>query len=171
MPAYDIRHGQLSDLDELVTIYNHAINQGGITADIYPYTSAQRRAWFDEHMPDQYPLYVMTYRRSAIGYCSLSPYRKGREALRQVAEISYYLHPDFRGMGLGSKLIRHVIQDAERIQKRHLIAILIDSNRRSIALLEKFNFIQWGYLPDIVRFNHHICGQVLYGLTLASGPV
>jgi phosphinothricin acetyltransferase len=97
------------------------------------------------------------------GWCSLSPYRTGRQALRSVAEISYYIHKEFRGQGFASSLISYSVSKAPELGFKNLIAILLELNKPSIYLLEKFQFERWGYLPDVAHFEDVSCGQFIYG--------
>jgi len=157
-----IRKANTADLVSIVAIYNQAINAGGATADISAFSVDERREWFTQFNND-YPIYVAENNEQVIGYCYLSPYRKGREALKKVAEISFYIDYDFHGKGVGSALLQHAIKSANH---HHFLAILLDTNQASIRLLKKFGFTQWGHFPNIAQFGNNTCGQVIYGLTL-----
>ncbi len=155
----------IEDMDRLVSIYNQSIAAGGQTADLDAYTIEQRTEWFLK-FDDHYPLYVLKSGELVIGYCSISPYRAGRRALERVAEISYYLDTAYQGRGLGTLLVRRVIRECKRKGFRHLIAILLDTNQASEALLIKMGFERWGKLPDIAHIGKKTCGQLIYGLSL-----
>jgi phosphinothricin acetyltransferase len=49
------------------------------------------------------------------------------------------------------------------LEFKTLFAILLDYNRASIALLEKFGFEQWAYMPGVADFNGHEVGHIYYG--------
>lgn len=89
-----IRLAKPRDLPAIVSIYNEAITLRFATADIASVSVASKRAWFAEHKPTQHPIYVFADEGEIRGWCSLSPYRRGRMALRFTAEISYYVRPD-----------------------------------------------------------------------------
>ena len=65
-----------------------------------------------------------------------------------------------------SFLIDHMINDACRIGKKSLLAILLDINTTSVNILKKFGFEQWGYFPDIIELRDRKCGQLVYGLKI-----
>lgn len=160
-----IRIATPEDLEQIVTIYNQAVLQGNCTADIEPLTVMERKEWFSEHTPRNYPIFVMegnTY-NEIWGWCSLSAHRKGRMALRHVAEVSYYVDEKQQGKGIGKQLMLHAIKMAPTHGLNNLFAILLDTNKISIALLEKNGFEQWGHLPDIAEFEDRKCGQFIYG--------
>ena len=157
------------DVPTITQIYNQAIALKSATADIEPVTEAQsKHAWLAGHSPDKYPVFVAEQRGRLVGYASLSPYRSGRMALRHTAEISYYVHEDFRSMGFGSMLIEHAIAECPRLDLKTLFAILLDINPASVRLLEKFGFRQWGHLPDVAEFDGVECGHLYFGRRVES---
>ncbi len=160
-----IRIAALNDLEQMVAIYNQAVVRGHCTADTEPLQTAQRKEWFYEHTPDKYPLFVFVGDKEGDirGWCSLSAHRKGRMALANVAEISYYVDENHQQQGIGKQLMAHALQEAPKCGLHNLFAILLDINQVSIALLKKNGFAQWGYLPDIAEFPDRICGQFIYG--------
>jgi len=157
-----IRIANSSDLPTIIGIYNQAIAARNATADTVPLTVEQRMDWFHDHKPDSCPIYVYEYSGEVLGWLSISPYR-GRPALSRTAEISYYVDYACHGKGVGSALMQHARDDANRIGKRIYLAILLEWNTGSIRLLEKFGFEKWGYLPEVAEFEGRLCGQFYYG--------
>jgi L-amino acid N-acyltransferase YncA len=163
-----IRIATDADLPEIVDIYNQAITLRTATADTSPITVESRRVWMQGHTPEQYPVYVAEANGSVVGWCSLSPYRPGRMALRHTAEISYYIDERHRGRGFGSGLIPHAIDDCPRLGIKTLFAIILDTNQGSTQLLEKFGFQKWGHMPKVADFDGDECGHLYYGVRIAS---
>ncbi len=163
-----IRNATETDLAQIIDIYNQAVMAGNCTADTEPLKVAERKEWFGQHSPDKYPIYVMEEEKGIIGWCSLSAHRRGRKALRHVAEISYYVDHNALGRGVGQRLISHALQEAPGLGLHNLYAILLDINLPSIAILKKNGFSRWGHLPDIAEFQDRICGQYIYGRKVAS---
>jgi L-amino acid N-acyltransferase YncA len=161
-----IRHASSKDFPEIIRIYNHAVNEKFATADTEHITLESRKNWFAQHSPNTYPIYVGEENGEIVGWCSLSPHRPGRKALRTVAEISYYIHKDHRRKGIANKLISYTIDGASRLGFKNLISILLDLNETSIHILEKFGFEKWGHLPNIADIDGVICGQYIYGKKL-----
>ena len=159
----NIRPATSQDYNDIIKIYNQAVDEKFATADTEYVTLESRKVWFAEHSPESYPIYLAVQDGVIIGWCSLSPHRLGRNALRTVAEISYYIHKDHRRKGVANNLIIHTIASAKELGFRNLIAILLDLNKASIYILEKFGFEKWGHLPGIVQIDFIICGQYIYG--------
>jgi len=157
-----------SDLPAITEIYNQAVALQSATAHISPVTIDSRRSWLSEHSTDKYPVYVAANQGNVVGYCSLSPYRPGRMALRYTAEISYYIHEDFRGKGVGTRLIEHAIEQCPRLEIRTMFAILLDVNSDSTGILERFGFEKWGHLPQVADFDGTECGHLYYGRRISA---
>ena len=161
-----IRSANESDYPQIVSIYNHAVDEKFATADIEYVTVKSKMNWLEQHSTNTYPIYVTEENGKLIGWCSLSPHRPGRKALRNVAEISYYIHKDYRRMGVANSLINFTIESAQKLGFKNLITILLDMNKPSIYILEKFGFEKWGHLPGIAEIDGTICGQFIYGKKL-----
>lgn len=162
---YNIRRADSADLEIIDDIYNQAILQKGQTADIKPYSIEKRRAWFVNH-DDNYPIHVLEVDQKIIGWSSISKYRQGRPALRSTAEVSYYLHEDFQGRGYGSLLLEHAISAAKAIGYTNLVALLLASNSRSIGLLTKYQFEEWGRVPSAALINGQKYDHLYLGRTI-----
>ena len=160
---FQIRLAAVEDIPAITEIYNQAIALKSATADISPVSEDSRRIWLAEHRADRYPVLVAEGPDAVMGYSSLSPYRPGRMALRYTAEISYYIHEDFRGLGVGSRLIEQAIELCSELRIKTLFAILLDINSDSVYILEKFGFQKWGHMPDVADFGGAECGHLYYG--------
>lgn len=159
----NIRIAESGDLPAIVEIYNQAIPSNSSTARTKPVTVDERRVWFQEHDPHRHPIFIAELDGCVVGWCSLSEYRPGRPALRYTAELSYYVDTQYHRQGIGRELISHAIKASPSLGIRNLVAVLIDRNDASRKLLEKLDFQQWGYLPQVLDFFGHECGEYYYG--------
>jgi phosphinothricin acetyltransferase len=158
-----IRFSSQVDWPAIIEIYNQAVALGNATADTVPATVESRRAWLKSHGETNYPIYVCERDGAVAGWCSLSPYRTGREALRYTAEISYYVSEKHRRKGVASSLILHAIEDCPRLSIKTLFGILLETNESSIGLLKKLSFAEWGNLPGVADFDGVECGHLYLG--------
>ena len=160
-----IRIAEESDLPSIVAIYNEAV-ASRCTGDITPVTIEERRPWFAEHTPHQHPIMVDVAGAEVRGWCSLSPYRKGRLALQYTQEVSYFVAARFQRQGVGRALVQHATGLARSLGIKTLFAIVLESNLASQRLLERAGFSRWGFLPDVADFDGTEVGQHYYGLRL-----
>ena len=162
-----IRDARLGDLAAMVEIYNQAVSEKA-TADLDPVTVDQRRDWFLEHNSSDRPILVAELDGVVCGWVSLSDYRPGRRALRNTAEISYYVHLQHRRKGVAAQLLRSAIARCSDLGVTSLFAILLENNEPSIHLLRKFGFEKWGLLPKVAVIEGSEVGHLYYGLRLPS---
>ena len=158
-----IRLAHLDDLTSIVDIYNQSIPSQQATGDMQPLRVQDRLAWFEEHRPNQYPIFVAEVEGRVAGWCSLSPYRPGRAALRFTAEISYYIDYAYHHRGLATALVEHALDACPALHIRHVFAIVLEGNEGSLGLLKKMGFDQWGYLPRVADFDGREVGHLYYG--------
>ena len=159
----NIRIANITDLEKITEIYNQAVLSKFETADMIEFKPEDRLEWFYSHTQNDYPIIVYEQNKTVVGWISISPYRNGRKALRFTAEISYYIHTDFKRKGIGGKLIEYVLSHSKALNIKTLFAIILDKNIASINLLKKFGFAEWGHMPDIADFDGEECGHVYYG--------
>lgn len=154
------------DLKNIVDIYNQAVVLGGSNADIEIQKVESKLDWFNDFR-HPYFLMVCVIDSRVVGWCSISPYRKGRKGLAKTAEISYYLDNDYKGQGIGKQLILFSIEKAKENGFKNLLAIMLDVNELSKNILLKFGFDVWGHFPDIVEFENYSCGQFVMGKNIS----
>ncbi len=162
----ELRRATNEDLQAINDIYNQAVEERFSTAHLEPVTLDERERWFREHDPVWHPVDVAEEAGMVVGWVSLGPYRPGRQALAHVAEVSYYVAREHRGMGIGRRLLGHAIREAPGYGYSVLVAILLSANRASIKLLESFGFSRWGAMPGIARIEGEGADHLYYGLKL-----
>lgn len=168
MNAMTHRPATETDRTHLVALYNTIISEGGFTADLKPYTLEQRLPWFIAHQSAPYQIHVVELDQKLCGYFFFSPWRDGRAAMREVAEVSYYLAQEVRGRGIGRYILEQAQQLALDTGLKYLLAILLETNIGSLTLLEKGGFVQAGLLPEIADLGERRCGQLIMYKKLRS---
>jgi phosphinothricin acetyltransferase len=158
-----IRIAQPNDLPAIVDIYNQSIPTRQSTGDTEPLRVEDRTDWFAEHEAGAHPIFVAEMDGEVAGWCSLSPYRPGRAAMRFTAEISYYIATRHQRRGLGTALVEHALATCPAFGIKHVFAIVLEGNQASLKLLEKMGFEQWGYLPRVANFEGREVGHIYCG--------
>jgi phosphinothricin acetyltransferase len=159
----NIRNAKLEDIDSINDIHNQAINEKFKVAYLEPWTRDMMVEWFKEHDNKEYPVYVAEKDNTVAGFVYINSYRPGRVALKQTAEISYFVDKKYRGKGIGKKLIEFIESECTNLGIKTLFAIIIDNNEASINLIKKCGYKKWGHLPRIVIFDNIEAGHFYYG--------
>jgi L-amino acid N-acyltransferase YncA len=159
----NIRIAQPCDLACIVEIYNQAVFSRRSTADLSPLQPEDREAWFAEHSPAKYPIFVAEIDGHVIGWCSLSAYRPGRMALRFTAEISCYVDQNFQHQGIGKTLLNHAMAACPSLEIKNVFGIVLEKNTASRRMMDRLGFAQWGCMPRVAEFDGEECGHLYFG--------
>jgi len=149
MGSIQIRDARPSDAEAIGRIYNNYVVNTTVTFDTEPKTVEDRLAWLEAH-GERHPVVVAEVDDEVVGWGSLGPWHP-RPAYDASVEVSCYIAPDSLGRGIGSRLMEHLIDRAERIGHHALISQVVAGNRASIALGEKFGYREVGRLPEVGR--------------------
>ncbi len=142
------RIARREDLPQIVSIYNATIPSRMVTADIEPVSVPSRLRWFEEHSADVRPLWVVEADGQIAGWLSFSSFY-GRPAYAKTAELSVYVHADFRKRGIAAYLLTQAFAQAPGLGIDNLLGFIFGHNLASLALFEKFGFARWGELPKV----------------------
>ncbi len=146
------RNAEINDLPIIVDIYNSTVPSRRVTADTEPVSVDDRLNWFNEHNPEKRPLWIIEYGGEICGWASLQSFY-GRPAFDATAEISIYLHENYRGKGIGKKVLNKIIEECPRLEIDTLLGFIFAHNEPSIQLFASFGFEKWGLLPGIAKFD------------------
>jgi len=133
------------DWPAVQAIYKAAVDNGRITflAQCPDYEQFDRN-----HVADC--RFVMEQDGKVVGWCALSPYCS-KPAYYGVVEVSIYFDEAYRGKGLGTELMNHLITESEKAGYWSLYAVVITHNEASYRLHKKCGFRQIGYREKIAR--------------------
>lgn len=143
-----LRKATLEDLGEITDIYNYAIENLTATFDENQKTIEERKIWFETHQIDKYPLIVAEEEGEILGWGSISPFRE-RSAYRFTGETSIYVRKDIQGQGIGTRLLKKLIDLTRESDLHTLIAVIADGNEASIRLHANLGFQIVGQMQEI----------------------
>jgi L-amino acid N-acyltransferase len=146
-PSPLIRPATISDLSAINDIYNHYVFHSTCTYQETAEPIESRREWFARHGP-AHPVTVVELDGTVVGWGSLSPYHP-RSAYRHTVENSVYLRHDFQGRGIGSVVLKDLIDRSRAIGHRVIIASIDGDQAASVRLHQKFGFEKVGHFKRI----------------------
>ncbi len=154
-----------ADQEAVVEIMNQAIAEER-NAFLEPLTGELARDWY-QRLQHSRLLVVAKENGRIVAWGTLTDYRQGRGALSTTAEITFYVHRDHRGQGLGRKLTQYLEHQAQASGVKHLIAILLDDNEASKGLLSSLGYSQWANFRGIAEFGETVRGHLYMGRHLS----
>ncbi|MCC6321701.1 MAG: N-acetyltransferase [Phycisphaerales bacterium] len=144
----EIRLATVADLPAIFDIYDEQVLHGLATFDTVCKTEAERRGWFEGHPAAEYPAFVAEIEGRVVGWASLSRW-SDRRAYDRTAEVSEYVHKDFRGRGIGRALLRTLIDSARGRGRKVLLARVGDVNTGSVRYHEQLGFTTVGIMHGV----------------------
>jgi len=148
----NVRLATLADAPAVRTIYNVEVNSHTSTFDLVPRTLDQQRTWLAERS-GAFSAVVATLQDDpgqVVGFASLSPYKE-RAAYRTTVENSVYVSREHSGMGIGSALMRHLIDVARESGFHSVVARIEASSAASRALHASVGFDLVGVEREVGR--------------------
>jgi len=145
-----IRPAREADLPPLTEIYNAAVTGTDSTGHLAPLTLDERRPWWVAHQDLRYPVLVAEANGEILGYASLSLWHDA-PVYAQTAESSLYLAPGAQGLGLGTMLMRALLEEARRLGHHVVLSRIWSGNVPSIAMCRKCGYETVGVQREVGR--------------------
>jgi phosphinothricin acetyltransferase len=143
-----VRDAGEADLPAILEIYNAAVlNETSIWNDDIS-DLADRRAWWRARTAGEFPVYVAEVDGAVSGYGTFGEFR-ANQGYRFTVEHSIYVNASAQRRGIGSVLLTRLIAEARRTNKHTMIGGIAADNAGSIALHQRFGFIESGRLPQV----------------------
>lgn len=141
--SYQIRDLRQQDWPTVSEIY-----QAGMDTNIATFqTECPSYTDFNQsHLP--FCRFVILNGDHIIGWAALTPV-SSRCVYRGVAEVSIYIDSLYKGKGIGTQLLNHLIEEAEKHDIWTLQSSILEDNVASIHLHKKCGFRLVGYRERI----------------------
>lgn len=143
-----IRSASEADLPALTAVYNAAVTGTDATGYLVPFTVEQRGSWWLAHQDPRYPILVAETNDELLGYASLSQWSEA-PVYTLTAESSLFLAPTAQGRGLGTRLMRALLDEARRLGHHVVLSRIWAENAASIAMCRKCGYETIGIQREV----------------------
>ena len=144
-----LRPATSDDLPAIRDIYAHHVLHGLASFEEEPPSIDELRRRFEDVRLRGLPWLAADFGGVLAGYGYCAPYRS-RSAYRYSLEDSVYVRQGAEGRGVGSAILGALIERAETLGYRQLIAVIGDSGHAaSINLHASFGFLRVGTLRSV----------------------
>jgi phosphinothricin acetyltransferase len=143
-----IRDAMEADIDEIAAIYNEVLTHSTAIYNDTPATREDRLAWWRARRDQGYPVVVAIDDERVVGFASFSDFRPW-PGYRFTVEGTVHIHAGKRGQGVGTEMLKHIIERARALDKHTMIAGVDSENTASLRFLEQFGFERAGYLREV----------------------
>ncbi len=139
-------------------------------SEIYQLGLLTRNATFETEVPDYETwikkfhanlLWVGVLHNEVVGWAGLQSV-SARKVYEGVNELTIYVHPHHGGKGIGSQLMKYLIEESEKAGVWTLYAAIFSENTASIKLHESAGFRKIGYRENIAQLDGKWRNTVLY---------
>ena len=141
-----IRPVEDPDWRPITAIFNHFV-AGSFAA--YPEEAVEESFFRQRHEshPD-FPFLVAEADEEVVGFAYLSPFHPV-PTMRHTASLTYFIHPDHTGHGLGSAFLERLIDAGRAIGIRTFLAHISSENPGSIRFHLKHGFTECGRFRNV----------------------
>ena len=135
----------------MLELLNDAVLHTTWVYDCDPHPDSYMREYFDEHEAGGHPLLAAESDDGVfLGFASCGPYRH-HQAYRHAAELSVYVMPSARRMGVGTALLARLEAECRKAGFHTLIGVIDSENLPSIELHRKCGYVHAGTVREAGR--------------------
>lgn len=144
----NIRPAILSDLPQMLYIYNDIILNTTAVYHYEPHTLEMRLEWFESRREQGFPIFVAEENDVILGFSSFGSFRPW-PAYKYTVENSVYVATEYRGKGISKLLMPPLIDTAKQMNMHTMIAVIDAGNDVSIKLHKQFGFMDAGLFKEV----------------------
>jgi L-amino acid N-acyltransferase YncA len=143
-----VRNATEEDLPAMLEIYNEIILNTLAVWHEQAHTLAMRKEWFALKKEQGFPVLVAESQGVILGFATIATFRPW-SGFRFTVENSVYVRPENRGQGVAKLLLPALIDAAKQLNIHAIVAGIEATNDISIALHEKFGFIEVAHFKEV----------------------
>lgn len=139
-----------ADAAEIAAIYGYHVLHGVATFEIEPPDAEEMARRVAKVRDAGHPWLIARQGGEVVGYAYAGQFHP-RDAYRFTCEDSIYLAHDRLGQGIGAALLAALIEAAEQVGFRQMIAQIVAGDGGSVPLHRRFGFVEAGRTTSVGR--------------------
>jgi phosphinothricin acetyltransferase len=143
-----IRDASADDMPGILAIYNEVIATSTAVYREDPATLDERQQWFDGRRVQGYPIFVAAGDSGIVGFATYGDFRPW-PGYRFSVEHTVHVRADERGRGVGTALMRVLVQRAVDQGKHVMIGGVDADNEASLRFHERLGFERAAHLRQV----------------------
>ena len=143
-----IRDAVQADFEEITAIYNEVLTHSTAIYNDRPATVEERISWWRSRIAQGFPVLVTVDSTRVLGFATFGDFRAW-PGYRFTVEGTVHIHADARGQGVGTELLKTILERARAMGKHIMIAGVDSENASSLRFLERFGFQRAGNLREV----------------------
>ena len=136
-----------ADVPSILAIINDNILHSSSLYDYEPRSLTKQSELLREKRSKNFPVIVAEIDGKIAGFGMYGEFRF-REAYRFTVEHSVYVSDDFKGKGVGGKLLQSLIELAKKQGLHTMVGVVDAENTQSILFHEKYGFKNVGIIKE-----------------------
>lgn len=145
-----IRSATTHDLPLILDIFNEVIANTTAIYQNQPMTIEQIVQWYESRQSRSWPILIIEREGRVAGFATYGSFRE-RECYQSTVELAVHISVENRGQGLGTELLKALIENARERGFHVMMAGIDSSNISSIQLHQKLGFKVCGELQQVAR--------------------
>jgi len=147
----EIRDARPTDVEAITDLYNQYIDTRTIEWTERRHTVAGREAWLAAKQDGGWPVLVAELDGDVVGVATYGDFRDStaREGYRFVVEHSIHVAERVHGRGVGTALMRRLIERARSSGLHAMIGGIDGENPGSIEFHRRLGFVEVARMPEI----------------------
>lgn len=147
-----IQLAKRTDVPAMREIFNEVLRNSTSIYREDEVTLEERYKWFDEKIEHGFPIFGAYEQDQLVGYAGYGTWRAA-QGYRKSVELTIYVDRKFRGAGIGSELMKTIIEQAKTDGHHVMIGAIDSDNQQSIKFHERFGFTETARMPEVAQKN------------------
>jgi L-amino acid N-acyltransferase YncA len=143
-----IRDAVEGDIERVTTIYNEVLGSSTAIFNDQPVSVGERVQWWRGRVEREFPVLVAVENGAVVGFASFGEFRSW-PGYRFTVEHTVHVDSEFRGRGVGSALVRELIERARAAGKHVMVGGVDAENMASLRFHERMGFERVAHFREV----------------------